>query len=205
MPDELNWLNRTAETVRPLVVGQTESLPLYVQDYGASIRKRGDTLEVWVDKEKRSTARLIEVSQVAIFGSAYLSTPTIAALMERDIPITWSSYGGWFYGHAHGLGHKNAQLREAQYRASFDQETCLQLSRWLVAAKIQNGRTLLRRNGPRDGQLETILKDLRTYRQQALRAGNLASLLGIEGVAAQRYFQALPLCFKSKDKVGRRV
>ena len=66
--------------------------------------------------------------------------------MERQIPITWHSYGGWFHGHSLGHGHKNVELRTAQYRASFDEARCLRIARGLVAAKIANSRTLLRRN-----------------------------------------------------------
>ncbi len=56
------------------------------------------------------------------------------------------SYGGWFIGHAVGTGHKNVMTRTLQYKTSFDPETCLKLARKLVAAKIHNCRTLLRRN-----------------------------------------------------------
>jgi len=195
MPDELNWLKQQSGPVRPLAVAQSESMPLYVQEHGASLRKSGETLEIWVERELKASVRLVEISQVALFGSAHISTPLLGELLQREIPVTFLSYGGWFYGHAHGLGHKNAQLREAQYRTAFQPEACLNFARSLVAAKIQNCRTLLRRNGPK-AELIEALQALNLYRQQARRAGSSASLLGVEGIAARSYFQHLSLCFK---------
>ena len=31
--------------------------------------------------------------------------------MWRRIPVTWHSYGSWFFGHTMGNGHKNVELR----------------------------------------------------------------------------------------------
>ena len=46
-----------------------------------------------------------------------------------------ASFGGWFYDHTAGNGHKNVELRTAQYRASFDPATCLRFAKGLVAAR----------------------------------------------------------------------
>jgi CRISPR-associated endonuclease Cas1 len=75
-----------------------------------------------------------------------------------------------------------------QYRASFDAAMCLRLAKGFVIAKIQNQRTLLRRNWKRadapDELIERFQQDLRL----AQRARDLPELLGAEGLAAARYF-----------------
>jgi len=83
---------------------------------------------------------------VAIFGSTLLSAAALHECFSRDIPVSWHTYGGWFIGHTVGTGHHNVETRTLQYQASFDAQTCLQLARGWVAAKIANTRTLLRRN-----------------------------------------------------------
>lgn len=55
-----------------------------------------------------------------------------AELTSRRIPVTWMSHGGWFTGHTIGAGHRNVELRTAQYRASFDERRCLTLAKGLV-------------------------------------------------------------------------
>lgn len=188
LPDEVNWLKLRKHPPRPLSVGRTEALPLYVQAYSAKVSKRGETLEVSIEDKKVAEARLIEVSQLALMGNVYVTTPTLQELMARDIPITWSSFGGWFHGHTVGVGHKNIELRTAQFRHSFDERRCLTVARALIFAKIHNQRTFLRRNW-KDGEADPeIISGLRADRRNAERAESLASLLGIEGAAAARYF-----------------
>lgn len=189
LPDELHYL-RTQETPpRPLAVGGATALPMYVQARGAKVAKKGDVLEVSVDDEKTASARLMDVSQLVLQGGVYLTGPALHELMARNIPVTWLSHGGWFLGHTTGLGHKNVELRTAQFRASFNDQHCLRLARDLVVAKIRNQRTLLRRNWKRGSLPESLLSEFKQDIDAAERARDLAQLLGVEGNAAARYFR----------------
>jgi CRISPR-associated endonuclease Cas1/CRISPR-associated protein Cas4 len=189
LPDELHYL-RTHETPpRPLAVGQAPALPMYVQARGAKVAKKGEVLEVTLEEEKIASARLMDVSQLVLQGGVYLTGPALHELMAREVPVTWLSHGGWFLGHTTGLGHRNVELRTAQFRASFDPRHCLQLARDLVAAKIRNQRTLLRRNWKRGEMPEAVLAEFRHDIDAAERAHDLPQLLGAEGNAAARYFR----------------
>jgi CRISPR-associated endonuclease Cas1 len=88
-----------------------------------------------------------------------------------------------------GLGHKNVEIRTAQYRASFDPAHCLRLAKGFVVAKIQNARTLLRRNWKAGEAPESLLDAFRQDIDLARRAKGLPDLLGAEGNAAARYFR----------------
>lgn len=188
LPDEVNYLRAAETPPRPLAVGQPSALPMYVQARGAKVSKKGEVLEVSVDDEKVASARLMDVSQLVLQGGIYLTAPAQHELMARGIPITWLSHGGWFLGHTVGLGHKNVELRAAQYRASFDPAACLRFARGLVAAKIRNQRTLLRRNWKRGELPDGLLAEFRRDIDAAERAHDLPQLLGVEGNAAARYF-----------------
>lgn len=189
LPDEVHYLRSQQTPPRPLAVDRVPALPLYVQARGAKVAKNGEVLDVLVDDEKVATARLMDVSQVVLQGGVYLTGPALQELMARDIPVTWLSHGGWFLGHTIGVGHKNVELRTAQFRASFDEGHCLRLARDLVAAKIRNQRTMLRRNWKRGEIPETLLSEFRHDIDAAERAHDLAQLLGTEGNAAARYFR----------------
>ena len=200
LPDEINYLTQGETPPRPLTIRSTDSLPLYVQARGAKVAKNGETLEVWVDDAKAATARLNEVSQVVLQGNVYVTSPALQELMTREIPVTWASFGGWFYGHTIGTGHKNVELRTAQYRASFDERVCRELARGLVAAKIRNQRTLLRRNW-KDGELpETLLAEFRGDVARTEKAADLEQLLGVEGNAAARYFRHFSHMIRQPDE-----
>jgi CRISP-associated protein Cas1 len=81
-----------------------------------------------------------------LLGAVDVTAPVLHELMRRGIPVSWYSGSGWFLGHTIGTGHHNVELRTAQYRARFDPVFCLRLARGLVASKLRNCRTLLRRN-----------------------------------------------------------
>ena len=146
LPDEIGFMNNKTPDVRPIFAGATDSLPLYVQSPGSYLKKDGDQIIIEDKKVRVAEVRYMDTSQVVLFGYAGISTPALHECFRRDIPVTFMSYGGWFIGHAVGTGHKNVMTRTLQYKASFDPETCLKFARKLVAAKIHNCRTLLRRN-----------------------------------------------------------
>ncbi len=189
LPDETN-LFRKGSSPRPLNPSDDPALPLYVQTPGARLRKSGDRLMVETEGETVEVP-LIDVSQVSLFGPVSVTTPALHALMRAEIPVSWFSTGGWFLGHTTGTGHGNVAVREAQYQAAFDKRRRLVFARDLVAAKVRNARTLLRRNWRVDGdsaeKTETLVR-LKGVARRVPRAENDQQLLGLEGEAAAVYF-----------------
>src|SRR5690606_4171181 len=162
----------------------------YVQATTSKVTKKGETLEITIEDQPAATTRLSDVSQLVLMGNVYVTTPCLHELMRREIPVTWLSYGGWFLGHSVGLGHKNVELRTAQYKASFDPRACLHIARQIVHAKIMNCRTLIRRNWRGDDRPDVLVSDLKLDANRSLTASGIQELLGIEGASASRYFRS---------------
>ncbi len=194
LPDEVGFINRVSCEVRPIFARCHDALPLYLQSPGSYLKKDGDRLVIEENREVIAEARFLDVSQVVLFGHAGISTPALQECFRREIPVTYLSYGGWFIGHTVGTGHRNVTTRTLQYQASFDAQKCLKLSRKLVAGKIHNCRTLIRRNWKAANDAEEgrapadLLQALRGDIRQATRAASIEALLGVEGNAARRYF-----------------
>ena len=195
LPDEVNRLtlpDLPSET-RRLVPARDDRIPLYVQAQGGTIGKRDERLTIVVKGQPPEEVRLLELSHVAVFGNVQVTTQALRALCDQETAIAYLSFGGWFYGLTTGLGHKNIELRIAQHRA-VDAGQGLPIARALVAGKILNQRTLLRRNLPeRDAKLAGRLA---LYARQARYTQEPASLLGIEGMAAKLYFEGFPRLFR---------
>lgn len=198
LPDEVGFLNRTIDGVRPVFAQSQTALPLYVQSAGSYLKKDGGQIIVEEKRERVAEARYTDTSQVVLFGHAGISTPALHECLRREIPVTFMSYGGWFIGHTVGTGHKNVMTRTLQYQTSFDAMACLRLARRLVVGKIHNCRTLLRRNWKATEDQDTgkappeVLQALKNDMAQAARADSIPTLLGVEGNAARRYFENLP-------------
>jgi CRISPR-associated protein Cas1 len=178
-----------AREVRRLIAAREPGAPLYVQAQGARVGLEGDRLRVEPPRGEAPTlVRLAHTSHVALYGNVQVTTQALAALLERDIPVFFFSYGGWLRGRTVGQGSGNIELRIAQHRAAADPAAALGLARAFVAAKIRNQRTLLRRNLAAAD--EPRLRELERLARAAEEAASLPSLLGLEGTAARLYFAA---------------
>lgn len=189
LPDETNLFSKKY-TPRPLNPSDDPALPLYIHTPGARLRKSSERLVVETEEDSTEVP-MIDVSQVVLVGPVSVTTPALHALMSNEIPVSWFSSGGWFLGHTFGTGNGNVAVREAQYRGAFDENKCLILSRNFVAAKVQNSRTMLRRNwrAERDGKSkDQALEKLRRIVKKVPKTDNIQELLGVEGEAAAVYF-----------------
>ncbi|MEZ6063587.1 MAG: CRISPR-associated endonuclease Cas1 [Planctomycetaceae bacterium] len=197
LPDETNLLTETPVPlagdpprdhgrVRKLLPARDDALPLYLQAQGATLGKSGDRLTIKERGELVGERRVMDVSQVSLFGNVMVTAQALRELNTRGIPVCHFSYGGWFHGMTTGLVHKNVELRIRQFQIAADADAALKIARPIISGKIRNSRTLLRRHLAGDSPL--TLDQLDDYRRKAERATTAVTLLGLEGMAAKTYF-----------------
>lgn len=187
LPDEVNSLaERAAAPPRRLIPRRDAARPLYVTEQGAHVGKDRGRIEVTKERERLASVRVIDVSQLCLYGNVQVSAQVMRELFAREIPVCWFSFGGWFAGLGTGLPGRNVELRRRQ--ALVADEGGLSIAQQVIRGKILNSRTLLRRNARRRPQ--SVLDALKRLADQAAAAPSVASLLGIEGTAARLYFGA---------------
>ena len=173
-------------TPRRLIAARDDTRALYLNTPGLRIGIKDRVLEAKEEKRTVDQFRLSDVHHVALFGNIQISTQAVQQLCREEIPVTYFSTGGWFYGITRGHSLSNILLRRAQFRAADHAETCLNLARRFVSGKIRNSRKMLMRNAL--VQPEPALLRLKQAAHDALEAQTMESLLGIEGAAAAVYF-----------------
>jgi len=225
LPDETRELNETERGLqsatnaaphnpdpRRLYPARDRATPFYVQEQGARVGKTGERLVVTKDKETLGESRLIETSQLVLFGNVQVSAQTLHLCMEKGIPVIHMSTGAWFHGISHGTGVENAYSRAAQYAAAADPSFCAKFVIPLIHAKVANQRALILRNGSgpeKDRATRELATHLRildptaaTISARAFQRGTTSHeidfLRGWEGQAAALYFSA----FSSMLKTG---
>lgn len=199
LPDETNALaGRTALRLRRLMPSDPAGRPVYVHEQGASTGRTGGRLEVRRQKEILQSVRLLDVTQLCVFGNVQVTTPLLRELFVREVPVCYFSGAGWFTGIAHGMPSRHVELRRQQLARAG--QGGLILARACVAGKIKNCRTMLRRNA-HDGH-PVALARLASAVNEAQSAGSIATLLGIEGAAARTYFQEFPQMLRAKSLPG---
>ena len=205
LPDELTLLQQMRseekpgeeekEKIRMLLPARDDAVPVYVVGQGKTVRKRGERLEIWAhDQGKINEARIREVSQLCLYGGVEVTTPAMIELMQRGVPVMHFSHGGWFLGIGQGMCHKNVLLRIKQFQWAGDEERSLSIARRMIYGKVNNCRYLLRKKGASANQ--EALSSLERIASEVERAESQSSLLGLEGAAAEIYFQSLGASLK---------
>ena len=185
------------ESPRRLIAAREDTRSLYLNTQGYRVGCKDEVLVVKEKDRVVEEVRMRDVSHVALFGNIQISTQAIQSLCEQEIPVTYFSMGGWFYGITRGHGMKNVFLRMEQFRLARDEPTCLSLARQFVHGKIRNHRTLLMRNHVEPP--EAVIGKLKRASEDALTAVSIEELLGFEGAAASQYFQQFSGMVKVED------
>lgn len=190
LPDETNMLRSasTKDQIRPFVAASDDGVPLYVLEPGARVGISGETVQVKTDDGVQVKLPLIELSTLSLFGNVQISAQAMRAILGRDMPVFFLSYGGWLNGYARSVNDHSLDLRTAQHAAVNDEQITLSVARAVVTGKIKNQRTLVRRSlGDR---ARATLQSLALLVHRAQTAKDLDQLLGLEGLAARQYFEA---------------
>jgi CRISP-associated protein Cas1 len=184
--------------VRRLITPDVETKAMYVNTPGVSVTKKGEIIVVKEQGNALAEIHIKDLHHLALFGPSSLSTALVQTLCEREIPISYFSMGGWFYGLTRGHGLTNVFTRIRQFARAAEPDHALPIARLFVYGKIRNQRTLLMRN-----HVEPPVSAVRMLKHAsaaALSANSHAILLGVEGAAAHVYFQNFSGMIKGPDE-----
>ena len=185
LPDETNLhAGRSTAAPRRLTPRDSAARPLYVTEQGARVGIRSGRVVVSKDREELQQLRLIDVSQISLYGNVQISSQMMRAAFREEIPVCWFSYGGWFQGIAEGLPSKHVDLRRRQ--VAIAAQAGLPIAQSMVEGKLRNSRTFLMRNARSD--VQPVLAQLKALADGVSGSDSIESLLGMEGAGARLYF-----------------
>ena len=125
----------TSAAPRRLMSPRDDTRVLYLNTPGVRVGRKDEVLTVKDEDKTLSEVRIGDLTHVALFGNIQISTQAIQALCEREIPVTYFSMGGWFYGITRGHELKNVFTRMEQFRLARDPAVCLALARRMIFGK----------------------------------------------------------------------
>ena len=117
---------------------------VYVRNHRARVKSRRGALLV-ASPDGHQRIPLEAVDAVVLLGGGQITTQALEACVRRGVRVAALRQGGsvrFFVGHPTG---GNVHLRMALYRAVNDEQLSLDLSRAIVAAKLQNSRKVVAR------------------------------------------------------------
>jgi CRISPR-associated protein Cas1 len=165
---------------------------LYLQEPGSKVGKSSEHLVIRKDGKETGRVPMHAVRQVVVCGNVQVSTQALETMAENEINIAYVTGHGRYIGSFVPAPAKNVSLREAQFKRFSDPETCLQLSKAVVRAKVANQRTLMMRSlrgeDEARGSHESAARGLYGLLAAIEHQTSVESMLGIEGQGAALYF-----------------
>lgn len=167
---------------------------LYVTTQGAYLRKDGETVVVEAGGVEKLRLPIHALGGIVCFGNVSCSPFLLGMCGERGVNAAFMTEHGKFLYRAQGGISGNVLLRKEQYRRSQVPQEAVKIARNMLAGKIANMRTVLRRSmrdHPESDSDQAITRATQRFDHQL---GNLTgtedpdSLRGVEGDTAKLYF-----------------
>lgn len=168
---------------------------LYVTSEDAYLTLDGENVVVNRDKAVIGRFPLHTLEDILSFSYAGASPALMGACAERGIHLAFCTPNGRFLACVSGASHGNVLLRRTQYRTADDIPARTRIARHFIFGKVYNSRWSIERTrrdhgmrvndellGSASSKLKEFLPMLPEDDPEALR--------GIEGVAANVYFEA---------------
>jgi CRISPR-associated protein Cas1 len=172
---------------------------LFVTTQGTYLARRGESLQVRLDRKVLAQLPLHNFEAIVCFGRVACSPALLGACGERGVAVSLLSERGHFLASVRGFTSGNVLLRRTQYRTADDPTGSLAIARRMVQAKLANSRSVLLRAArdvdqaadlTRQQHLQQAATSLGALAPEVATATNIDQLRGLEGEAASRYFAA---------------
>ncbi len=164
---------------------------LYITRQESYLHKERETIVIKKGKEKLAQFPAINIANILCFGQVSVSPFLMGFCGEQGINLSFYTEYGKFLARIQGKQSGNVLLRRAQYRWADDDKKSVSIARLMVAAKITNSRAILMRDIRNHGK-NHLLADACIHLAASIRnaqfSESIASLMGIEGDAANIYF-----------------
>ena len=177
---------------------------LYVSEQGSRIRREGQALAVFKGQERLHLQPIAPLEGVVLLGRVEVSAAVIGLLGRLGIPLAFLSADGRLKGVLVGAPSKNSLLRQRQYECAADEKFRLEMSRRVVAAKVQNSVRMLHKRG--SNLSDSLRERLGNLRRSLKASTSLNQILGLEGSFSALYFKSFaellkdPMGFRTREK-----
>lgn len=171
---------------------------LYIKEQGAIIQKQGERILVKKGSETLLELPVLHVENMALIGNVQITTQALHMLMERGVDVSYFSYSGKYLGQTAADASKNIFLRFEQYRLYLDIEKRMEMAKLIVANKIENQMTVIRKHSWRgsDYEWKKDVHQMEKYMQELTDKRTSSEILGIEGICSNIYFRAFGYMLK---------
>ncbi len=175
---------------------------IYITESGAYLKKRGGHVLVGRNNEILLEVPLERVEDVTLVDSVQISSALITEFLERNVPLSWLSGQGRYFGSLLSNGSVDILKHQKQFALLQDGKLYFELAKKVIFAKVHNQLTILRRynRNLETDNVDSDIKNIVAVRKNIFFAQDYHALMGYEGIISRIYFAALgkivPAAFK---------
>lgn len=177
---------------------------LYITTPESYLSKDGMNVVISVNQQEVFRIPIINIEGIVTFGYMGASPGLMKLCTDNNVSLTFLSPNGRFVSRIQGQTRGNVLLRKTQYKKSEQEDWTLHVAQVMIGGKIQNYRNILRRFIRDYGDstiVEEAAKALDGFKRDVFRTTDRQSLMGVEGMAANRYFDVFP-CLMTQQRDG---
>src|SRR5262249_17875153 len=115
---------------------------LYITTQGSSPAKRGQTVQMRVDRKARAQLPLHNLEGIVCFGRVGCSPALLGACAEQGVAVSFLTERGRFLASVRGFSHGNVLVRRQQYRLARHPEAAPDVSPRSALAHVATPRAL---------------------------------------------------------------
>lgn len=174
---------------------------LIIDNKSLSLSQQYESIKIKKKEENPQTIPFSHITRIIISSNVKIESRLLRTLASKDISVAFiNPRKPCEYGLLQGNGHNDAQRRIRQMQASLNNQTCNQISHYLVIEKIQQQIQMLNNAAPNYEQCRYAIQHSLPVLNSALKKleqhnNPLNSVRGLEGSAAASYFKAYRCLF----------
>ena len=181
---------------------------LYITESGTYLHKKGGHVIIGRNNEVLLEVPIERLEDVTLIDSVHVSSALLTEFLERNIPMSWMSGMGRFYGSLISNTSIDVLKHQKQFELLQHNNFYFDIAKKVVFAKIHNQLTVLRRynRNINSSKVESNIKNILAVRKNVFRTNDYRELMGYEGIISRIYFDALgdvvtePFKFEKRTK-----
>jgi CRISPR-associated protein Cas1 len=163
----------------------------YITEQGATLRRDGAVLQVWVGRKRRAELLVHDLDQLVLMGNIMVTPGVLDFLIAERVDTVFMTLHGRFRGRLMHEHSKNVRLRLAQYQRLQTPTVALAFAKAIVRGKILNARAFVMKAARRRGggvELAEAAQRLLAMAERLDDMETLEQVRGCEGRASAVYF-----------------
>jgi len=179
---------------------------LYVTEPGTVVSMNEGQVVIETKSGLKKYIPIETLENVVLFGPSHITTNCHISFLTRGINITYLSSSGNFFGRTESTKHINIYRQRSQFKLGENEGFCIEFTRRILYAKINNQKVLLRRYN-RYRNIESVTKsidEIDIFLDKISKANSIEQMMGYEGNASKVYFKSLGQLVNSNFKFYNR-